>query len=157
MVKICCGHVACIPQKVGWQDHNKGQKVQCSAHLAGWCKLPARRMSQTASGHHPAGIGNAIPPLLLLTDQMLLCNVVNIISGKQLRNDPVRIGSDAMYTCLYSVESMFALVTLMLMIACNHDTADIVDSPLCCLMCRSVVLFFVVCIPGRRQIDKRHT
>lgn len=72
-------------------------------------------MNQTVSGHHPAGTGNAIPPLLLLTDQMLLCNIANI-RGKQPRKYPVRIGNDTVHTCLYSVESMCALMTLLLMI-----------------------------------------
>ena len=96
------------------------------------------------SGHHPAGTGNAIPVLLPLTDQMLLCNIANIIRGKQLCNDSVRIGSDTVCIWLYSVHLMCALVTLVLMIACNHGTAGIVDGPLCCLMCRSLVLFAVV-------------
>ncbi len=85
-LRRCCMHSS----TVGWQKYKKGRKLQCSAHLAGWCKLPVRRMSQTVSGHHPAGTGNAIPVLLPLTDQMLLCNITNIVRGKQVHNDPVR-------------------------------------------------------------------
>jgi hypothetical protein len=79
---------------------------------------------------------------------MLVCNIANIIRGKKLRNDPVRIGIDTVYICLYSVESICALVTLpwtlIVMIACDHNTAYVVDSPLCCLLYRSVVLYAVV-------------
>ncbi len=53
-------------------------------------------MSQAESGHHPAGIGNAIPPLLLLTDQMLLCNITNI-RGKQLRKALDRSNASLQY------------------------------------------------------------
>ncbi len=45
-----------------------------------------------------------------MTDPTLFCNIANIVRGKQLRNDPVRIGRDTVYISLYSVESMCALV-----------------------------------------------